>query len=359
MADVSQPKKRLKLDDANNCEQEEIRRLKEVVRGLEESLASRNQKLLEMEESKINVEREKATVEKEKDQLKREKAEVAEEKNKVEEIKIKVEDEKIKFEAKMRKLVECPVCLTLPREGPVPCCANGHLVCNPCLGKLRAENKLDCPTCREPFGEGKSLLAFAVAEEVRHECRHQGCTKTTQYDKIVQHEKECKWRLVICPGSGANCETMIPFCKVEHHAQECHDCDGSPDKCPEGGLIFRKGFFEDGGDEAWKTDILNFEGKLFFCRTSKEHSFVTVDVAMKGSLEECEGYLIEAAVLDSNSIKVKPAVKSLFPPRPLKEDNEPGFCLTVPFNLMSKVWKFNAKDGEFDVEIEIRIVKLE
>ena len=143
MADVSQPKKRLKLDDANNCEQEEIRRLKEVVRGLEESLASRNQKLLEMEESKINVEREKATVEKEKDQLKREKAEIAEEKNKVEEKKIKVEDEKIKFEAKMRKLVECPVCLTLPREGPVPCCANGHLVCNPCLGKLRAENKLE------------------------------------------------------------------------------------------------------------------------------------------------------------------------------------------------------------------------
>ena len=150
MAGGSQPEKRLKLDDANNCEQEEIRRLKEVVRGLEESLASvksvsasRNQKLLEMEESKINVEREKATVEKEKDQLKREKAEIAEEKDKVEEKKIKVEDEKIKFEAKMRKLVECPVCLTLPREGPVPCCANGHLVCNPCLGKLRAENKLE------------------------------------------------------------------------------------------------------------------------------------------------------------------------------------------------------------------------
>ena len=37
------------LDDANNCEQEENRRLKEVVKELEESLSSRNQKLLEME----------------------------------------------------------------------------------------------------------------------------------------------------------------------------------------------------------------------------------------------------------------------------------------------------------------------
>ena len=136
MADGSQPKKRLKLDDANNCEQEEIRRLKEVVRGLEESLASRNQKLLEMEESKNKVEREKAKVEEEKNKVEGEKA-------KVEEKNVKMVEEKKKFEAKLQNMVECPVCLTLPREGPVPCCANGHLVCNPCFGKLRAENKLE------------------------------------------------------------------------------------------------------------------------------------------------------------------------------------------------------------------------
>merc|ERR1719341_2336769 len=113
-------------------------------------------------------------------------------KNRMEREKMKVEDEKNKFEAKLRKLVECPVCLALPRKGPVPCCANGHLVCSPCLGKLREENKLDCPTCKEHFGEGKSMLAFAVAQEVQHECRHQGCTKIASVDQIVQHEKECK-----------------------------------------------------------------------------------------------------------------------------------------------------------------------
>ena len=115
MVGESPPEKRLKLEDANNHEQLEIQRLKEVEKELkevvkkqEEMLASRNKKLLEMEKSKNKVEREKS-----------------------------------KFEAKLQKLVECPVCLTLPRAGPVPCCANGHLVCSPCLGKLREENKLE------------------------------------------------------------------------------------------------------------------------------------------------------------------------------------------------------------------------
>ena len=115
MAGESPPEKRLKLEDANNLEQDEIRRLKEavkeqkkLVKEQEKMLASRNQKLLKMEETKN-----------------------------------KVEDEKNKLEAKLRKLVECPVCFLLPRKGPVPCCANGHLVCSPCLAKLREENKLE------------------------------------------------------------------------------------------------------------------------------------------------------------------------------------------------------------------------
>ena len=133
MVDESPPEKRLKLEDANNHEQDEIWRLKEalkeqkavvkelkaVVKEHEKMLASTNKKLFEVEDEKVKVEDEKV---------------------KVEDEKVKVEDEKNKFEA---KLVECPVCLTLPRKGPVPCCANGHFVCFPCLGKLREENKLE------------------------------------------------------------------------------------------------------------------------------------------------------------------------------------------------------------------------
>ena len=211
---------------------------------------------------------------------------------------------------------------------------------------------MDCPTCREPFGEGKSLLAFAVAEEVRHECRHQGCTETTPFDKIVQHEKECKWRLILCP---ADCTAMIPFCKVEAHAQECGNCNWPPKEIQENGIILIKGLDWD-DDEAhlvWDTDLIEFERKLFFFRVLKKDGHFTVDVAMKGSLEECRGFLIETGILDANSDKVEPAIEARFPPRPLKEDNKPGFCLTVPSNLMSEVWKRNGVDDEFDIEFEL------
>ena len=121
MGGENRPEKRLKLDDLKN-QQDEIKRLKEVVKEQEKMLASKNKELLEMEASWNIMEREKS---------------------KVEERWIKVEDEKIRFEAKLQKLVECPVCLTLPRNGPVPCCANGHLVCSPCLEKLRGEDRME------------------------------------------------------------------------------------------------------------------------------------------------------------------------------------------------------------------------
>ena len=123
MDDDVPPEKRLKMiEDANNHEQDEIRRLKEVVKEQEEMLASRNKKMFEMEESQNKVERKMMKAENE---------------------NIKLKDEKNKFVSKLRKLVECPVCLALPRAGPVPCCANGHFVCPPCLRKLREKNKLD------------------------------------------------------------------------------------------------------------------------------------------------------------------------------------------------------------------------
>merc|ERR1712112_527226 len=32
----------------------------------------------------------------------------------------------------LQMLVECPVCMTTPKEGPMPCCPAGHLTCAPC-----------------------------------------------------------------------------------------------------------------------------------------------------------------------------------------------------------------------------------
>ena len=233
---------------------------------------------------------------------------------------------------------------------------DGHFLC---FGGIFTPD-LDCPTCQEPFGEGKSLLALAVAEEVQHECCHQGCTKRSPLDQIAQHEKECKWRLITCPGSGADCTAMMAFCKVEDHAKECEECNWPPLESLNGvqTLVFTVNRDNFGHDFGWGTDLIRHEGKLFFCRVFKMNGNFTVDVVMKGSLKECKEFRVKAAILYANSDEdeIEQAVKASFQPRPLKEDNKPGFCLMVPFNLVSEVGKWTREVDNF-VYFEIKVVK--
>ena len=64
-----------------------------------------------------------------------------------------LESEKMKVD-NLKKQIECPVCLEVPRKGPVFACLNGHLVCQRCKQE-------SCPTCMEEVGDGKSLVAVA------------------------------------------------------------------------------------------------------------------------------------------------------------------------------------------------------
>ena len=32
----------------------------------------------------------------------------------------------------LESVVECPVCLVIPRSLPIPCCPAGHIMCRPC-----------------------------------------------------------------------------------------------------------------------------------------------------------------------------------------------------------------------------------
>ena len=86
---------------------------------------------------------ENKTILTEKNKALHEKAKAVEERNIALDVNTKAVQEKSKLEEeniKMRMLVadlqgavECPVCLVVPREGPVPCCPHGHITCSPCL----------------------------------------------------------------------------------------------------------------------------------------------------------------------------------------------------------------------------------
>ena len=115
-----------------------------------------------------------------------------------------------KLVAELKSAVECPVCLVVPREGPVPCCPSGHITCSPCLERLRGEGRGGCPTCRVPMGEGKSLLAKVVIEHMEHQCSLQGCEEMVAFEGYREHQATCEHRLVVCPGASQCCKPWCP-----------------------------------------------------------------------------------------------------------------------------------------------------
>ena len=54
-------------------------------------------------------------------------------------------DKKYRIETteKLLDIMECPVCLEVPRSAPIFSCRNGHLICGTCQPKLDC-----CPICR-------------------------------------------------------------------------------------------------------------------------------------------------------------------------------------------------------------------
>ena len=93
------------------------------------------------------------------------KKQMAEQKHLIEQLKVKI---------------ECPVCMEIPRSGPVPVCPNGHFVCKKCKTG-------SCPTCRVVMGNGKSLLAITVIENIDHKCKFVECEELFAMDKLAVH----------------------------------------------------------------------------------------------------------------------------------------------------------------------------
>jgi len=349
--------------------------VEEDKRQLEEERMKLREEIQKFERVKNKVKEENAKLEEEKNQLQQEKAKVEEIKLKAEEDKLKVEEDRLKVEeerVRVEKLskvlqsqVECPVCLTLPREDKaVPCCPRGHIVCSACRDKSIRQGKLDCPTCRVPMGQGQSLLALTVIENVQHECGHQGCGMKLNLDKIKEHEETCDWRLIPCPGRGFECNAMTPLCNVITHARGCPGCRWPEIQASVEGRVeeflgvtsIKVGNVGTQGTFSWPTNIFETkEGQFFFVRFARIKGIYKVDVVMKGSLEDCEDFMVEASILNVETRK--PVYKSLFQPRPLTDQNEAIFCLSVPDRGLSKAWKFDENAGAYHVLCSVKIVK--
>jgi len=230
---------------------------------------------------------------------------------------------------------------------------------------MKKEGKNNCPTCRVPIGQGKSLLALTVVKHARHECRLQGCTEEIAFDNIKEHEEKCTWRLVICPGSGATCTAMVPLCTVLTHAKNCSDCVLSTGhRLQDNGaemnasLIIKTALAFGGKNMSWKTRILQLEqGCVFFVRLSRRGGNFMIDVVMKGSKEECEEFRVKASIVDA--VSRKSMFKATFQPRPLSNQNEAVGCLSASEKAVSQLWKHNVLKKQYEIKYRVKVEKVD
>ena len=108
---------------------------------------------------------------------------------------------------KIQSQLECPVCLKIPRDLPLPSCPSGHIVCRPCKERVR-----DYPTCRQPMPANMTnSLAAGLIDQVQHRCKFsdQGCDVMMMLKDLVAHEKNCPERTIEFPYSGCAQEVKL------------------------------------------------------------------------------------------------------------------------------------------------------
>jgi len=112
----------------------------------------------------------------------------------------------------LKDLLECPVCIKMPRNGPIYQCEKGHCVCSDCRSKLTR-----CPVCRIPLGNTRSLIYEKMLEQLPHSCKFEehGCQTQDTNQAIKVHERDCQHRLVNC--IWLRCKTQVPMSQFLKH----------------------------------------------------------------------------------------------------------------------------------------------
>ena len=261
----------------------------------------------------------------------------------------------------LRGMVECPVCLLVPRQvGPVPVCSNGHFVCRTCRNRIRQDaldtwidQKPKCPSCMVDLGNATSLLASRLVERMKHECGQDGCEEMIPFPQLEKHQMVCLFRKVLCPGS--TCELEIEFNKVEEHTKSCasiwkqileNDCTymqylTRPQKDNNGTLL------------RWPTNVHRAHGKEFFIKTKRENRIHIFETIMLGTEEECKNYISSITILDKD---FKSFTTFTCRPRPISMEKWGDMGLMLSEKALARNW--TAKNERYEYQIRVSILKV-
>jgi len=234
----------------------------------------------------------------------------------------------------LKDRIECPVCLEIPINGPIPICPNGHLVCSQCKTG-------SCPTCRVPMGNSRSLLAVAIIENIEHKCKFGGCEEVFPVDKLGEHVKTCKYRTVSCPHD--LCDVEIELSKLLVHVKKGCSYNRVPAVIEDSdyvSLLFN-GAEQEGCDWSWKLNIFSYLNMIFAVFPQKNDNFYFFSIVMFDSEKECSKFNIEIVVHEEVSSMQDSEFSFKFCGKPTSIDvakNEQKYCgLAVSNSGMNKI----------------------
>jgi len=201
---------------------------------------------------------------------------------------------------KLKENIECPVCLDIPRSGPVFACPNGHFVCKKCKAG-------SCATCRVEMGNGKSLLAVTVIENIEHKCKFVECEELFPMEKLDDHEKICQHRTVKCPN--ILCKVEVALSKLlEHLLVKTSCCDNQEliviDQSSKTGKVnfsTAKESLEGNKEASWNVDAFSYRNTIFAICASKAGDYYHFAMVMFESEEVCSKFKIEMEVYERDS----------------------------------------------------------
>ena len=146
------------------------------------------------------------------------------------------------------------------------------------------------------MGEGKSLLAKVVIKNLEHECSFPGCDMKLPLDKFKQHQEECLYRKVMCPGDNVRCH-VVPFCELDQHIRSCVDVVLIPTgRFPM--FVLPNTWNE---DYAWPSFAFPADTGCIFIKVNKEGGLVYIDTVLGGTKDECRTVTVELHILKKNS----------------------------------------------------------
>lgn len=257
-----------------------------------------------------------------------------------------------KFVQNLKDRIECPVCYDIPRCGPVPICPNGHIVCSKC-------KRDDCPTCRIPMGDGKSLIAVAIIETVDHTCKFDNCNEEFPYgDPLEKHETSCSLRTVNCPKAG--CNIKVALVGLLNHLLQSSCCDQKVEARQSDLNEWNTSLYRNTlqvANGCWSIDVFKINGEVLAFYPMQSEEFFYFMLIMGATESECTKYEVEMVVHESNTVAeavdAKVSVRFLGTPLSIDRQRDEFKLFGATAQMMKEIMKMPESKNYFKVSFKL------